>query len=188
MSLMSLAEQRPGKARRQRLRAQRRLRPPRLPRRRQQPRPASASVCGAVQRAMLAGAGRIYEAGFLHNMCGPHLGSARLEEPVEAEAPGLPDLRLELVPGAVAQLVHHAHQEAVLLLRVRLALVGAIRQLQLLRDQGLRVRGVASDKIAPPPPCTPCPCWRHTPASAPARAGCGARVTTLTIACFCGLS
>lgn len=51
------------------------MRPPRLPRRRQQPRPALASVCGAVQRAMLAGAGRIYEAGIFHNMCGPHLGS-----------------------------------------------------------------------------------------------------------------
>ena len=39
----------------------------------------------------------------------PHLRRPALEEPVEAEAPVVADLRLELVPGAVPQLVHHAH-------------------------------------------------------------------------------
>ena len=47
---------------------------------------------------------------------GARLGRARLEEPVEAEAPGLADLGLELVPLPIAQLVHHAQDEAVLLL------------------------------------------------------------------------
>mmetsp|Transcript_22804 Transcript_22804/g.58024 ORF Transcript_22804/g.58024 Transcript_22804/m.58024 type:complete len:574 (+) Transcript_22804:400-2121(+) len=60
------------------------------------------------------------------------LRRAALEEPVEAEAPRLADLRLEVVPVAVAQLVHHAQDEAVLLLRVRLALVGAVLDLELL--------------------------------------------------------
>ena len=45
-----------------------------------------------------------------------HRGCAGFEEPVEAEAPGVADGGLELVPGAVAQLVHHAQDEAVLLL------------------------------------------------------------------------
>ena len=67
---------------------------------------------------------------------GTYLGSSGFEKPVEAEAPGLADLCLELIPGPVAQLVHHAQDEAVLLLGVRLALVGPVRQLKLLRPKG----------------------------------------------------
>ena len=44
------------------------------------------------------------------------LGRARLEEPVEAESPRGTDGGLELVPGAVAKLMHHAQDEAVFLL------------------------------------------------------------------------
>ncbi len=45
-----------------------------------------------------------------------YLGRSRLEEPVKAEAPGLPDLSLELIPGAIAKPVDHTQDEAVLLL------------------------------------------------------------------------
>ena len=64
-----------------------------------------------------------------------YLWGAGFEEPVEAEAPVVPNGSLELVPLAVAQLVHLAQNEAVLLLCVGLALVGTILQLQLLQQQ-----------------------------------------------------
>lgn len=62
------------------------------------------------------------------------LGCPRLEEPVEAEAPVIPNRRFQLVPLAIAQQVHLAQNEPVLLLCVSLALVGAILQLQLLQE------------------------------------------------------
>lgn len=39
----------------------------------------------------------------------PHLRRPAFEKPVEAEAPVVADLRLELVPRPIPQLVHHAH-------------------------------------------------------------------------------
>jgi hypothetical protein len=51
------------------------------------------------------------------------------------ELPGLADVCLEVVPGAVAQLGDGADDEAVLLLRVRLALVGAVVDLQQAHQQ-----------------------------------------------------
>ncbi len=63
-----------------------------------------------------------------------YLGRAGFEEPVKAEPPVIPDGGLQLIPGAVAQLVRLAQNEAVLFFCVRLALVGTILQLQLLLD------------------------------------------------------
>lgn len=60
------------------------------------------------------------------------LGCSRLEEPVEAEAPVIPNRSLQLVPLPIAQQVHLAQDEPVLFLCVGLALVCAILQLQLL--------------------------------------------------------
>jgi hypothetical protein len=74
------------------------------------------------------------------------LGRAALEEPVEAEAPVLADLRLELVPGAIPQARDGAQDEAVLLLRVRLALVGAVvdlREGRVARDGRVKGEGRA---------------------------------------------
>ena len=45
-----------------------------------------------------------------------YLGRSGFEEPVEAEAPGFPDLGLELIPGSVAKPMDHAQDEAILLL------------------------------------------------------------------------
>jgi hypothetical protein len=45
-----------------------------------------------------------------------HLGCPGFEEPVKAEAPGFADFGLELIPRAIAQLVDHAQNEAILLL------------------------------------------------------------------------
>mmetsp|Transcript_22778 Transcript_22778/g.67502 ORF Transcript_22778/g.67502 Transcript_22778/m.67502 type:complete len:715 (+) Transcript_22778:982-3126(+) len=53
-------------------------------------------------------------------------GGARLEEPVEAKLWPQPDLALELLPPAVAELVGHAEEEAVLLLVEELAAVVAV--------------------------------------------------------------
>lgn len=63
-----------------------------------------------------------------------YLGRAGLEEPVKAEPPVIPDGSLQLIPGAIAQLVRLAQNEAVLFFRVCLALVGTVLQLQLLLD------------------------------------------------------
>ena len=64
------------------------------------------------------------------------LRCAALEEPVEPEPPAAADLCLEVVPGSVAELVGHAEDEAVLLLGVCLALVGAVGQLREGRGEG----------------------------------------------------
>ena len=61
-----------------------------------------------------------------------YLGRAGFEKPVEAEPPVIPDGGLQLIPGAVPQLVRLAQNEAVLFFRVGLALVGTVLQLQLL--------------------------------------------------------
>ncbi len=63
-----------------------------------------------------------------------YLGGAGFEEPVKAEPPVIPDGSLQLIPGAVPQLVRLAQNEPVLFSRVGLALVGAVLQLQLLLD------------------------------------------------------
>lgn len=62
----------------------------------------------------------------------PDLGCAGLEEPVKAEAPVVPNGSLELVPLPIAQLVHLAQNEAILLLCVCFPFVGTVLQLQLL--------------------------------------------------------
>lgn len=64
-----------------------------------------------------------------------HHGSAGLEEPVETELRRVADALTQLVVDALlveAQLVQHADEEAVLLLRVVLALVGAVGDAQLM--------------------------------------------------------
>mmetsp|Transcript_8503 Transcript_8503/g.28955 ORF Transcript_8503/g.28955 Transcript_8503/m.28955 type:complete len:795 (+) Transcript_8503:410-2794(+) len=53
-------------------------------------------------------------------------GGARFDEPVEAEEPTPAHLLAQLVPLPVPELVGHAHQEAVLLLIVKLALERAV--------------------------------------------------------------
>mmetsp|Transcript_4407 Transcript_4407/g.7277 ORF Transcript_4407/g.7277 Transcript_4407/m.7277 type:complete len:214 (-) Transcript_4407:2675-3316(-) len=63
---------------------------------------------------------------------GQLLRGSALEVPVKPESPALPDLSLEIVPHAIAQLVDLTQDEAVLLLCVGLALVGAVGNLQFL--------------------------------------------------------
>ena len=68
----------------------------------------------------------------------PYHGSPGLEEPVEAELRGVADALAQLVVHTLlveAQLVQHADEEAVLLLRVVLALVGAVGDPQLVEGR-----------------------------------------------------
>lgn len=66
-------------------------------------------------------------------------GGPGFEEPVEAELRRVADALAQLVVHALlveAQLVEHADEEAVLLLRVVLAFVGAVRDAELM-ERGL---------------------------------------------------
>ena len=69
-----------------------------------------------------------------------HHGRARLDEPVESELRRLADGGAQLVEDVLAveaEPVQHADEEAVLLLRVVLALVGAILQAQLVEGRAV---------------------------------------------------
>lgn len=72
----------------------------------------------------------------------------RTKHGASPELPGLADLRLEVVPGAVAQLGYAADDEAVLLLSVRLALVGAVRDLRVCVFQHRRRAALAHEKAS----------------------------------------
>ena len=68
----------------------------------------------------------------------PYHGGPGLEEPIEAELRGVADALAQLVIHALlveAQLVEHADEEAVLLLRVVLSLVGAVGDPQLVEGR-----------------------------------------------------
>lgn len=77
-----------------------------------------------------------------------HHGRPGFEEPVEAELRGVADALAQLVVHALlveAELVQHADEEAVLLLGVVLAFVGAIGDAQLV-EGGLVAADLSQDR------------------------------------------